>query len=261
MTEGHSKDIVTLFDLPISRMGMEQLVANCSERLVSRRGGYVCFVNVHSLTESRSNPGLFFALKNSYMNAADGLPLVWLSKVLKAPVQSRVCGPDFTEYFLRKHSNLLHGFIGGSSGNGEALLKRYQLNGVSFETPHRPYTDENALDDWKEFTRLSKEKLGSIPDLIWVGLGAPKQELWMQKVTHQAPNTLFFGIGAAFDFLTGTKSRAPLWMQRVGLEWFFRLANEPGRLGKRYFLSNSLFIFSSARTIARRYYRNVMKKK
>jgi N-acetylglucosaminyldiphosphoundecaprenol N-acetyl-beta-D-mannosaminyltransferase len=105
----------------------------------------------------------------------------------------------------------------------------------------RPFSAENAREDWAAFLKLCPQT----PQLVWVGLGAPKQERWMREVAKVAPETLFFGIGAAMDFLSESKARAPGWMQRNGLEWFFRLVQEPRRLGMRYLATNSRFLIKA----------------
>jgi N-acetylglucosaminyldiphosphoundecaprenol N-acetyl-beta-D-mannosaminyltransferase len=142
-------------------------------------------------------------------------------------------------HYLSSHAEYPHGFIGGKEGQALSLEQRFGIRSISYVTPHRPFSAENARHDWEEFLKRCPERRP--PPVVWVCLGAPKQELWMKEIAALAPGVLFFGVGAAFDFLTGAKSRAPRWMQKSGMEWLHRLLQEPGRLAKRYLFSNALF--------------------
>lgn len=240
---------ISVLGVAISRLGFEEALEACARRLDRGEGGYVCFANVHSVTESTTSSDLRAALNEAALSVADGMPLVWVSKMRGEPIRSRVCGPDFMTAFLERHSDITHGFLGGARGRAEALATRFKVESICYSPPMRPFSPENVLEDWKAFVKLSQ---GNTPHVVWVGLGAPKQELWMREASKLAPSTLFFGVGAAFDFLTGHKSRAPLWMQKSGLEWAFRLGQEPGRLWKRYAVTNSKFIVKELCEIFRR---------
>jgi exopolysaccharide biosynthesis WecB/TagA/CpsF family protein len=230
----------SLFGLPISRLGLDEAVSRCRARAESAQGGYACFVNVHTTTESRYHPGLRAALIDATFDFADGLPLVWVSRLSRDPVRSRVCGPDFMADFLRATVDWTHGFLGGRPDQGQAIARRFGVPYRAYSPPMRAFSPENAREDWQRFLDGCPD--GVAPRVVWVGLGAPKQELWMQAVSELAPGVFFFGVGAAFDFLSSAKRRAPRWMQKAGLEWLFRLSQEPGRLWKRYFKTNALFL-------------------
>lgn len=229
-----------IFGVRLSRLGLDEATRACQERVQSRQGGYVCFVNVHSLTESTRDKVLHDTLNGAYLAAADGLPLVWTSRLMRAPIQGRACGPDFLENWFKTDRKLTQGFIGGAPGQAEKLRQRFDSQAPIYSPPLRPFSEGAAAEDWKTF--LDSCPGGKAPNVIWVGLGAPKQEFWMRAVSRLAPETLFFGVGAAFDFFSGTKSRAPRWMQKTGLEWLHRLMSEPQRLWKRYLVTNSLFV-------------------
>jgi N-acetylglucosaminyldiphosphoundecaprenol N-acetyl-beta-D-mannosaminyltransferase len=229
----------SILDIPISRLDLPSTLAFCREQARQGRGGYVCFANVHTVTESGWNSGLREALLGATMNAADGVPLVWVSRLWGRPIASRVCGPDFITEFLTQNRDMVHGFVGGRPGQAEAIAEKFNVKGVFYAPPMRPFTSANAAEDWQKLLKLSGDRA---PAVVWVGLGAPKQEQWMHAVARLAPATLFFGVGAAFDFYSGTKKRAPQWMQNLGLEWFYRLTQEPRRLWKRYLGTNSRFV-------------------
>jgi N-acetylglucosaminyldiphosphoundecaprenol N-acetyl-beta-D-mannosaminyltransferase len=240
-----SSETTTILGVQISLLGFEQVLKNCLQRAATSSGGYVCFANVHSVIESHWSSEVRKALNEAYLSVADGMPLVWTSKLSERPIQSRVCGPDMMKAFLGQSRDSVQGMIGGPPGQAEALAGKLGLKALCYSPPMRPFSPENAREDWLRFLEMCPE--GKPPAVVWVGLGAPKQELWMRVVSSLAPNTLFFGVGAAFDFLAGNKSRAPVWMQENGLEWLYRLTQEPKRLWRRYFYTNSLFIWLLAR--------------
>ena len=232
-----NQDRCEILGVGISRLGMDGVLAACK----AVPGGYVCFANVHSVTESGDNHALMNTLNGAFLSVADGLPLVWVSRLMGRRIASRVCGPDFMARMLADTRGETHGFIGGRPGQAEIIAERFGVRCISYVTPLRPFGVNSAVEDWWNF--LVKCPGGNPPKYIWVGLGAPKQELWMNAVSVGAAETLFFGVGAAFDFLSGTKERAPAWMQKSGLEWFYRLTREPGRLWKRYLETNSKFVW------------------
>lgn len=249
-TELPEASSIPLFGIRISRLGLEEALQACLTHIEQKKGGYVCFVNVHTLTDStRVNP-LRDALNDAFLAVADGVPLVWASRLKRNPIKSRVCGPDFSAEFFNRQPSMFQGFIGGAPGQAAKIIERFGLNAVHYSPPMRPFSVENALADWKTFVELCPNRIP--PGVVWIGLGAPKQEFWMRAVSKHAPQTLFMGVGAVFDFHSGTKKRAPYWMQRTGLEWLHRLASEPKRLGGRYFSTNSRFLRLLAQDILKR---------
>lgn len=229
---------IDILGVKISRLGQQQAVAACREAR-----GYVCFANAHSLSESKKSAPVREALCCATYAVADGVPLIWVSKLKGKPIASRVCGPDFVREFLKVNRAETHGFIGGAPGQAQKLAESFGLKATCYSPPMREFSPAHASDDWERF--LDQCPGRKPPRYIWVGLGAPKQELWMHIVSKLAPDVLFFGVGAAFDFLTGSKARAPQWMQSFGLEWLFRLVQEPGRLWRRYLIGNSAFVLFS----------------
>jgi len=229
---GHT---ATLFDVPISRLDLESAVEECVARIAKGSGGYACFVNVHSLTEATRQPALRESLRGATYCFADGMPLVWLARRRGAPIAGRVAGPDFMAALLARTRHLRHGFIGGATIDAaERIAERLGIDAACYAPPMREFSPAHARDDWERFA--------ATPPIVWVGLGAPKQELWMAEVAKDAPGVMMFGVGAAFDVLAGVRPRAPHWMQARGLEWAYRLAQEPRRLMPRYALTNTRFL-------------------
>jgi N-acetylglucosaminyldiphosphoundecaprenol N-acetyl-beta-D-mannosaminyltransferase len=141
---------------------------------------------------------------------------------------------------LVSQKDAVHGFIGGKPGIADRISTRYGVRSILYSPPMRGFSPQNAHEDWENFLALCLDR--KPPQIIWVGLGAPKQELWIQEISKRAPEVLFFGVGAAFDFLAGAQDRAPHWMQKFGLEWVHRLFQDPRRLWRRYLSTNFKFL-------------------
>jgi N-acetylglucosaminyldiphosphoundecaprenol N-acetyl-beta-D-mannosaminyltransferase len=172
------------------------------------------------------------------------MPLVWLSRLDGHRGTTRVYGPDLLLACLERSASRghRHFFYGGKPGVPERLAAwlagRYPGAEIA-GTLEAPFgTADELCDD-----RTAEAINGSGADVVWVGLGAPKQELWMWKMRPRLDAPVLVGVGAAFDFHTGDVRQAPRWMQRGGLEWVFRLSQEPGRLWRRYLVDNSWFVF------------------
>lgn len=242
---------VALGEIAVSRLGLDEALAACEDR-ARGAGGSACFVNVHTLTEASRDVALRDALRAATFLFADGVPLLWLARAKRAPIATRVCGPDFMDAMLRRQAGAVHGLIGASPEVTGAVAARHGIAAIAYSPPMRPFSEAHARDDWQAF--LARCPDGRPPRMVWIGLGAPKQERWMAAVSPTAPGVMFYGVGAAFDFLAGTKPRAPRMLRKVGLEWTHRLASEPGRLWKRYLLQNARFARMAARelTSARR---------
>jgi N-acetylglucosaminyldiphosphoundecaprenol N-acetyl-beta-D-mannosaminyltransferase len=172
----------------------------------------------------------------------DGLPLVWVS-LIKGRKIDRIRGSDLmlTLCHLSGEHGLSHFFYGGEPGIPERLTAELKkkfpwLNVVgAYSPPFRPLKKE---EDEEIGRRINEAK----PDILWVALGNPKQEIWMYEHRKMLDVPMIIGVGAAFDFLSGNVKHAPKWMQNAGLEWLFRLAHEPRRLWKRYLIGNVMFL-------------------
>lgn len=205
--------------------------------------GYVCVTGVHGIIESQRDENLRRIHHSAAMVTPDGMPLVWLSKLYGYRKVSRVYGPDLMLSICNKSVSLgfRHYFYGGGQGVPEKLGTKLveKFPGIKivgcFSPPYRPLTSD---EDRAIIDRINKTS----PDIIWVGISTPKQEQWMVEHVDQLKGAILIGVGAAFDFIAGTKRQAPRWMQSIGMEWFFRLLSEPRRLWKRYLINNPLFI-------------------
>jgi N-acetylglucosaminyldiphosphoundecaprenol N-acetyl-beta-D-mannosaminyltransferase len=239
------KDSENRFDVigcKISRSSMAHGLSSLKERVKSGLGGYICFSNVHVVVTAKKDPALKSAVNNSFMSMADGKPLSLLAKFRGLTDASQVAGPDFMPYVFAQAPELKHYFYGSTEETLVKLEKQLKkkfddikIQG-SYSPPFRPLTDEEKI---AVIDRIKAAKA----DVVWVGLGAPKQEVWMEEYAEQLKPAILMGVGAAFDFSAGVISRAPEWMTQYGLEWLHRLLSNPRRLWKRYFYTNSLFLF------------------
>lgn len=234
---------VNILGIGISAITMAQALDQISNWIEQQSLHYVSLCTVHTVMEGQRDPAMRQALKGAGLTAPDGMPLVWLGKWLSGNEVNRVYGPDLMLALceLSAKQGYSHYFYGGAVGVAGQLAQGLQqrfpgLKVAGICTP--PFRSQVCLEEPEIISQINQSK----PDIIWVGLGTPKQDLWMaaHRGLLQAP--VLIGVGAAFDFHTGRVSQAPLWMQRNGLEWLFRLWQEPRRLWYRYLVYNPLFI-------------------
>lgn len=231
-----------LLGLPVSVLDMPRAVAAIDAAIGARRGGYVCVRDAHGVMAAQADRHLMDIHENAYLVVPDGMPLVWFGR-LYGNAMARVCGPDLMVELCRNEATRgrRHYFYGGTDASLARLKTALEakfpgLNMVGIESPpFRPVTTE---PDPEGVARIREAD----PDIVWVGLGSPKQEYWMRANAHLLPNSILIGVGAAFNFHAGTVRRAPVWMQRSGLEWFFRLLQEPKRTWRRYLVLAPQFL-------------------
>lgn len=242
---------VDVVGTPISVTSSEELLELLSNR-PSDAATVVAFCNVHSVMTARRNATVAAALLDADIAAPDGMPVVWGLRAAGYAAQTRVDGPSFMERALRHGvaHEWRHFFCGGTEDIISRLVNaaRTVAPGVevagTYSPPFRPFTEEDL--------QLAADKIAEAgADLVWVGLGMPKQELWMANMRPRVPGVALLGVGAAFDFMAGTTPRAPSWMQSVGLEWLHRLSQEPRRLWRRYLLNNPVYVALLTKDIVR----------
>lgn len=210
---------------------------------------YVCAANVHMTMESYDSEGFRSAVNKADLVTPDGMPLVWALRALGIAGQRRVYGPSLMLSVCEKAE--AEGLGVGLYGGDREVLRRLKFSlrerfprlrlCYACSPPFRELSRDEEL-------RIGEEIRGSGAQIVFVALGCPRQELWMHRRSRELPAVLV-GVGAAFDFLSGTVRQAPDWMQRVGLEWLYRLASDPRRLWRRYLLNNPRFLVLIARQI------------
>jgi N-acetylglucosaminyldiphosphoundecaprenol N-acetyl-beta-D-mannosaminyltransferase len=219
---------------------VEEVVARI-ERLIEKRdgGAAVYFANVHLIETARRDPTVTKALARAELVVPDGAPVAWAMRRLGAPHVRRVTGSDvFEALCARSHS---HFFLGSSSETLALLEWRLTSRhpGIRIAGVHAPPFQQLDAMDLSDAARRIED---AAPDILWVGLGAPKQELWIERARELLTVPVMCAVGAVFDFASGAKRRAPKAVQRAGFEWAFRLAVEPRRLVGRYVVTNARFL-------------------
>ena len=208
------------------------------------RARYVAVTGMHGASEAQKDPDFKRALDGADLVVPDGMPLVWLGRLRGfGNLRRRVYGPELMETFCRQTgSKYRHFFYGGAPGVADQLAKvEQERHGVqvagTYCPPFRPLTSEEELEIESIINQAS-------PDVLWVGLSTPKQEMWMYRYRDKLQVPVMLGVGAAFDLNTGRLKQAPRWMRENGLEWLFRLLAEPRRLWRRYILNGSGFVWN-----------------
>ena len=196
---------------------------------------YVCVTPIHAVMDCYLEPSLKKIFNASGMTTPDGMGIVWLLRLLGFRRTARVYGPDLMlavcEFGLDK--GWRHYFYGSTKAVSKNLIGQLQAKfpgliiAGQYAPPFRP-----LAEDEKELVAAEIDQ--ARPNVIWVGLSTPKQERWMGEFVNRLNPAVLVGVGAAFDFLSGSKPQAPRWVQRSGLEWLFRLVTEPKRLWRRY---------------------------
>lgn len=244
MPRASNVDRVNVLGVGVSVINLESSRRLVAEAIRDRTRGYITVTGVHGVMEARNDPALRTVFNEAYLVTPDGMPMVWMGKFAGKKEMERVYGPDFMLEVCGL-PGVRHFLYGGSNGTAQLLKTKLEerFPGIlivgTYEPPWRPLTsaEEEAL---REQVRLSK------PDVFWVGLSTPKQERFMAEYLPKLDVTLMAGVGAAFDFHSGKIKQAPQWMQRTGLEWLYRLAQEPGRLWRRYLRNNPRFVWYAA---------------
>ncbi|HXQ35808.1 MAG TPA: WecB/TagA/CpsF family glycosyltransferase [Anaerolineales bacterium] len=203
---------------------------------------YVCVANVHMLMEAIDSTEYRQIVNSADLVTADGMPLVWMMRLKGQRDQPRVYGPTLMLHVLEvaAREGISVGFYGGAPETLEALVRRMQSRYVGLNVAFSCSPPFRAIS--QEEDRAIVEQINqSGARILFVGLGCPKQEIWMSEHRGKV-STVMLGVGAAFDFHSGLKPQAPDWLQSMGLEWLFRLFTEPRRLWKRYLYYNPRFV-------------------
>ena len=236
----------------ISALNMDLAVETIEDWIKHREQHYVCICTVHTIMECQRSEQLRQTVNAAGLRTPDGMPLVWLSRRAGHDHVSRVYGPDLMLELCRRSgvAGHRHFFYGGGPGVVETLVDRltarfHDLDVAGIHTP-------GMLSSGELETRETIDKINaSDADIVWVGLGAPKQDWWVANHRALLNAPVLIAVGAAFDFHSGAIAQAPGWMQRNGLEWLFRLSQDPRRLWRRYVLDNSRFVIRLGLSTAR----------
>ena len=228
-------DRVDILGVGVSPINMDDAIATIERWISERSRNYVCIAGVHGVMESRRDQRLRSIHNEAGMVTPDGMPLVWLLRLRGKGNVDRVYGPDLMRKMTAVSSvrGYRQFYYGGAEGVADRLKQALTAAHPDLEvagTYCPPFRALTAQEDQTAVDAINAAR----PHIVWVGLSTPKQEFWMATHLGRVEAPVMVGVGAAFDFLAGTKRQAPLWMQRSGLEWLFRLCSEPRRLWRRY---------------------------
>jgi N-acetylglucosaminyldiphosphoundecaprenol N-acetyl-beta-D-mannosaminyltransferase len=234
---------VNILGVGVTPVNLDQTVGILEKWQAEGRREYVLCTSVHGLVEAQGDPEIKSALNRSGLTTEDGMPLVWWCQRSGYSSAGRVSGTDLLLAMGERATQTghRHYFYGGSPRVVEQLASRLKqrfpgLTIAGYRSP--PFRSLTPEEDAADIQAINETR----PDYVWVGLGMPKQDKWIVQHVGKIEAAALLGVGAAFDFVAGTKPRAPLWMQRSGLEWLFRLVSEPRRLAQRYLVYNSIFV-------------------
>jgi len=234
---------INILGVGISGVSLVEAARQVDEwaRESSRRSVHFC--NVHSVMECLRYPRLRNIINQADLATPDGMPLVWFSRFKGQKEVTRVYGPDLMLAFC-EHSvagGYRHFFYGGAPGVAEKLAAKLQQRYPGLQvagTYAPPFRPVGEIEEGPVIEAINALQ----PDILWVGLGTPKQDCWLAQHRPLLNAPVLVAVGAAFDLLSGTIPQAPRWMQHSGLEWLFRLRQEPRRLAHRYLVYNPLFV-------------------
>ena len=235
---------VNVLGVGVSAVNMEQALAVIDGWVARGEREYVCVCPVHSIMECRRSEEVRRVFNAAGMVTPDGMPVVWVARWSGHKEVGRVYGPDLMLAALERGLHR-HYFYGGGPGVAkrlaEAMRRRFPRLDVAgtYEPPFAPLAELCTPETARQIDEAR-------PDVVWVGMSSPKQDLWMARMRPLLKAPVLIAVGAAFDFHTGTVRQAPRWMQRSGLEWLFRLAVEPRRLWRRYAIDNPWFVYELA---------------
>jgi N-acetylglucosaminyldiphosphoundecaprenol N-acetyl-beta-D-mannosaminyltransferase len=237
----------------IDALGFAEALTEIEQLVAAGRGGAVFTPNVDHVVTAEDDEAFRAAYAAASLSLADGQPLIWASRLLGTPLPAKISGSDLVlplmDFAGRRGWRVY--LLGGRPGAAAAAAERFQRElGVEIAGVDTPSIDlaRESQDD-----AITERIRGARAHLVLVALGAPKQELWIHRVRERIRPAVAIGVGATLDFIAGHVRRAPAWMSRHGLEWLFRLSQEPRRLARRYLLKDPRFVVVLARTLLRTY--------
>jgi N-acetylglucosaminyldiphosphoundecaprenol N-acetyl-beta-D-mannosaminyltransferase len=253
LSPGTDAPTATVLDVPFFDGAFDAAAELVISQAKRGAGGYACLTSVHGLMLAQHDPAVRAAIGGAWMNFPDGVPVTWVQRRRGATVADRVCGIDLMPRVveLGQAVGVRHYLVGSTEDvltrlQGRLTTRYPEAQIVGRESPPFGSIEEHAR------VGVIDRIADAGPEIVWVGLGAPKQDLWCAAYAARLRPALVVAVGAAFDFVAGTKRRAPVWMRRSGLEWLYRLGSEPRRLAGRYSRANSEFVVRVAAAEARR---------
>jgi N-acetylglucosaminyldiphosphoundecaprenol N-acetyl-beta-D-mannosaminyltransferase len=240
---------IRLGEIWIDALTLDEVLEEIESLVGARRGGFVLTPNVDHVVKADTSEHLRQAYEAASLSLADGMPLIWTSRLLGCPLPEKVSGSDLIVPLMRVAAQHDWGvyLLGGAPGVVESAARILRARmGVRIVGTDSPViaSDVPADVSVEPIERIRRAR----PDIVLVALGGPKQEIWIHRTTDAIRPAVAVGVGAGLDFFVGRVRRAPAWVSRAGLEWLFRLAQEPRRLWRRYLAEDPKFLLILART-------------
>ena len=234
----------------IDTLSWDQVTAQIIAWGAAHESRYVCACNVHSVVTTTTDPEFRSAVNGSDMSTPDGAPIAWACRHLGYPMQERISGPDLMWRYLREAERLGQSvyFYGSTECSLNNLQKSLTASFPALTVAGMKSPKFDALSESEDEADIQAIN-ASGANVLFVGLGCPKQEKWMASHRGRVQSVMI-GVGAAFDFHSGLIQRSPIWMQNMGLEWLHRLLSEPRRLFSRYLTTNTRFVFGIGHQLA-----------
>jgi N-acetylglucosaminyldiphosphoundecaprenol N-acetyl-beta-D-mannosaminyltransferase len=250
VTQSSRPDVVTVADVPVHAVDTRGALAQIDEFIRTRAPHYNIAINALKIAGYQDDAALREAIDGAHLLTMDGLPVVWAARALGQPAPARVCGADlmqdllahsarrgYSVYLLGAKQDVVERCVANVQQRHPGLIVAGYRNG--YFQPSEEATVVRAIRDAR-------------PDILFLGFGSPQKEYFMKTHYRELGVPFMMGVGGTFDVLAGLTPRAPIWMQRSGLEWSYRLIQEPGRMWRRYLVSNTRFLSLVARDLAKR---------
>ena len=230
--------------VPVSAINLQEACRQIDEWIKKKEQRYICIAPVATIVDVQGNEDYRQVVTRADMITPDGMPLVWIGRLKGKRHVGRTYGPDLLEALCKEGETkgYRHYFYGGTRETSERLEINLKRRFPDIQIAGR-YVPGQMSIHFLEKEEILKGIDQSGADILWIGLGSPKQDFWMAEHRNRLNVPVMIGVGAAFDFLAGTKPQAPRWIRQLGLEWFYRFCSEPRRLWKRYLIGNSQFIY------------------
>lgn len=235
-----NKNYIRIFGVRIDLVDINKTLKLCDEYIKSRKVHQLVVVNVAKLIKAKKDEFLFDIIENADLVGADGVPLIWVSKLFGIRIPGRVNGTDLMEKLVERSSKKGYRlyFFGAEKHIVEKIVNIYQT-----QYPYLKIAGyRNGYFKKEQESKIARDIGKSNADILFVGFGSPKKETFIKKYKNIMNVPLIHGVGGSFDVIAGKTKRAPHWMQKCGLEWFYRILLEPKRMWKRYLVTNTLFI-------------------
>ena len=233
-----------VLDVRVSAINLQMAIDLACQWIEAGRAGYMCLTGVHGVMEAHRDPKLRRILNRAFIAAPDGMPMTWVGRLQGFARMDRVFGPEFMAALcglaaVRGYRNFLYGGKPGVAALlGDSLKERFPgLTIVGTFTP--PFSELTTQQEQELLAQVHASR----PDIVWVGLSTPKQEYFMARYFERMEVPLLVGVGAAFDYHTGSIRDCSRWVKRAGLQWLHRLLQDPHRLWRRYLRNNPAFLW------------------